>query len=272
MTQQSKENGTGSTSEPLAGRGAVITGGGRGIGEAIARRLAADGAGVVISARSKDEIEALAESLRRDGHRATAVACDVTDPEQIQGLLEQANRDLGQVDILVNNAGVASSAPLKAVTLEEWNRLFSVNATGTFLGTQAFLPEMVARGWGRVVNVASIAGKMGAPYISAYAASKHAVIGFTRSVALEVAAKGVTVNAVCPGYVRTEMSETTVRNIVAKTGLDAEQARRNLETMSPQGRIFEADEVAHLVSSLCDPRARGVNGQAVVLDGGALQS
>jgi NAD(P)-dependent dehydrogenase (short-subunit alcohol dehydrogenase family) len=144
--------------------------------------------------------------------------------------------------------------------------------TGTFLCTQAFLPGMLERGWGRVVNVASIAGKSGAAYISAYAATKHAVVGFTRALAVEVAAKGVTVNAVCPGYVETEMVTGSVANIVAKTGITPEQAREHMRRTSPQNRLFSADEVAYLVLSLCDERARGVNGQSLVLDGGAVQA
>ncbi len=256
----------------LEDKRAVITGGGRGIGAAVARMLAAEGASVVVSARSRDQIDAVAQKLRDAGHRAAAIACDVTRADDVEQLARESIELLGGVDIVVNNAGIAAAAPLKAVTLDDWNRIIAVNATGTFLCTQAFLPGMLERGWGRVVNVASVAGKMGAPYISAYAASKHAVIGFTRSVAAEVAAKGVTVNAVCPGYVATGMTETTVANITGKTRLSEEQARQQLEAMSPQQRIFEPEEVAYQVLALCDPRARGVNGQAVVLDGGTLQS
>jgi len=260
-------------SKRLEGKSAVITGGGRGIGVAVARILAAEGASVVVSARSLDQIEEVAAELRADGHRAWAVACDVTDPEQVAALRDASAEQLGGgADVLVNNAGIASSAPLKSITLDDWNRILAVNATGTFLCTQSFLPAMVEKGWGRVVNVASVAGKMGAPYISAYAASKHAVIGFTRAVAAEVASRGVTVNAVCPGYVETGMTEETVARITKKTGITAEQARKHLLDMSPQGRIFEAEEVAYQVLVLCDPRARGVNGQALVLDGGAVQS
>ena len=251
---------------------AVVTGGGRGIGTAIAHALAAEGAAVVVAARSTGEIEATAAALREAGHRAWSVACDVTDPQEVEALRHQAQEKLGGVDVLVNNAGIASSAPLKAIGLEDWNRIFAVNVTGTFRCTQAFLRAMVERGWGRVVNVASVAGKIGAPYISAYAASKHAVVGFTRSVAAEVALTGVTVNAVCPGYVETAMTVETVERIVRKTGLTAEKARASLEGVSPQGRVFEADEVAYQVLCLCDPRARGVTGQAVVLDGGGVQS
>lgn len=256
----------------LEGKRAVITGGGRGIGAAVAQILAAEGAAVVVSARSKDQIEGIAQELSRQGHQAEAVVCDVTRPEDVEKLARESVDLLGGVDILVNNAGIATSAPLKAVTLEQWNRIFAVNVTGTFLCTQAFLPAMLERGWGRVVNVASVAGKMGAPYISTYAASKHAVIGFTRALAAEVAPKGVTVNAVCPGYVATDMVEESVTRIVEKTGLEQAAARASLENMSPQKRVYQPEEVAYQVLVLCDPRAGGVNGQSVVLDGGTVQS
>jgi len=256
----------------LQGKGAVITGGGRGIGAATARGLAEMGAAVVVAARSREQIDATAAALVAAGHRAWAVPCDVTDAGQVRALAARAGELLGRVDVLVNNAGVAHSAPLKAISLEEWNRLFAVNVTGTFLCTQAMTPGMVAAGWGRVVNVASIAGKMGAPYISAYASTKHAVIGFTRAVAAELAARGVTVNAVCPGYVDTEMTTESVARIVGKTGIAPDQALEFMRRTSPQNRLFTADEVAFLIASLCDPRAGGINGQAVVLDGGAVQS
>ncbi len=164
---------------------AVITGGGRGIGAAVARALAGEGAAVVVAARSEGEIDAVARELRDAGGRAWAVRCDVTDPASVEALRAAAEERLGGVDVLVNNAGVGHSAPLEKTSLEVWQRIFAVNVTGTFLCTRAFLPAMIEAGWGRVVNVASIAGKMGAPYISAYAASKHAVVGFTRSVAAE---------------------------------------------------------------------------------------
>lgn len=256
----------------LAGRGAVVTGGGRGIGAAVARALAGAGAAVVVSARSADEIEAVAAELRESGGDAWAATCDVADPEQVEALAATAVERLGAVDVLVNNAGFAASAPLASQTLEEWDRLLRVNATGTFLCTRALLPAMVERGWGRVVNIASIAGKVGAPYIAAYAASKHAVVGFTRSVAAEVATTGVTVNAVCPGYVDTPMTEASVARIVEKTGRDADEVQRRLRAMSPQRRLMESGEVAWLTLVLCDPRAKGVTGQALVLDGGGVQS
>ena len=235
----------------------VVTGGGRGIGAAVAKALAAEGAAVVVAARSGAEIDATAEALRAAGHRAWAVACDVTDPAAVERLREEAESALGGVDVLINNAGIGHSAPLPAIRLEDWNRIFAVNVTGTFLCTQAFLPAMVERGWGRVINVASVAGKIGAPYISAYAASKHAVVGFTRSIAAEVAKAGVTVNAVCPGFVETEMVSEAVERITRKTGMSADEARANLERNSPQERVFAAEEVAYQVLCLCDPRAPG---------------
>lgn len=223
----------------------------------------------MVSARTVEEIESVARSLAQP---SWAIACDVSDPEQIEHLFDTATSKLGQVDILINNAGIAKSSPLKSTTLDDWNRIFSVNSTSAFLCTKAFLPAMIGQGWGRIVNVASIAGKVGAPYIAAYAASKHAVIGFTRAVAAEVATTGVTVNAVCPGYVDTPMTDYSVANIVEKTGVSREKIIADLEQMSPQNRMMEAGEVAYLVLTLCDPRAKGINGQAVVLDGGAVQS
>ena len=254
----------------LEGKGAVVTGGGRGIGAAVAGELARAGAAVVVAARSAEEVERVASLLRGEGHRAWAVRCDVTDAARVAELGRAAREHLGRVDVLVNNAGVAASAPLKSVEPEDWERIFAVNVRGTYLCTREFLPDMLAAGWGRVINVASIAGLSGAAYISAYAASKHAVIGFTRSLAAEVAAEGVTVNAVCPGYVDTPMTDGSVAHIAAKTGLSADDARERLKRMSPQRRLFEPEEVAYLALCLADPRAKGVNGQAIVLDGGAL--
>ena len=256
----------------LEGRGAVVTGGSRGIGEAVTRELVARGCHVLVCARGLESAEDLAAALRSEGARVWAAACDVSDPAAIERLAEVAAQRLGAVDILVNNAGIAPSGPFKSLTLEEWERVFAVNSTGTFLTTRAFLPAMREAGWGRVVNIASIAGKVGAPYIAAYSASKHAVVGFTRSVAAEVAADGVTVNAVCPGYVDTPMTTESVANIVGKTGLSEEEALAFMKKTSPQGRLIAPEEVAFLAATLCDPRAYGINGQAIVLDGGGVQT
>jgi NAD(P)-dependent dehydrogenase (short-subunit alcohol dehydrogenase family) len=256
----------------LEDRAAVVTGGGRGIGAATARALAAAGARVVVSARTAAEIDGVRDQLVGQGHRVWSIPCDVTEPEQVESLAAQARQTLGPVQILVNNAGVASSAPLKDLALAEWQRLMAVNATAPFLCTRAFMPGMLEAGWGRVINVASIAGKVGAPYIAGYCASKHAVVGFTRAVAAEVAADGVTVNAVCPGYVDTPMTARSVAKIASKTGRSEAEARAHLHSISPQNRLLEAEEVASLIVSLCQPAARGINGQAIVLDGGTVQS
>ncbi len=253
----------------LDGRRAVVTGGGRGIGAATARALAERGARVVVAARSTAEIEAVATALTSGGARAWAVRVDVSDPASVQSLFEEAERTLGGVDILVNNAGVASAAPVRRLELDEWNRALTVNATGPFLLSKAVLPGMLERGWGRIVTVASVAALRGASYIAAYAASKHAVLGFTRSLAAEVAAAGITANAICPGYVDTAMTEASIANITRKTGLSEEQALQALLDTTPQRRLITPREVAAAVAFLCDDEARGINGQTIVLDGGA---
>ncbi len=249
----------------LKNKCAVVTGGSRGIGAAVSRALAAAGATVIVAARSQPSIDALVSEL---GDSARGVICDVADPASIDALAESA----GVVDILVNNAGIGFSAPIRALTLEDWNRVMAINATGTFLCTQAFLSGMAERGWGRVVNVASVAATVGGPYIAAYAASKHAVLGFTRSAAYEVARAGVTVNAVCPGYVDTEMTRSSVANIVAKTELDEQLALEKILAANPQQRLLSADEVAAQVVWLCDDASSGVNGQAIVINGGGMLS
>ena len=249
---------------------AVVTGGGRGIGAAVARALAEAGASVVVASRTEGDIEQLASKLRAEGHQAWSVVCDVSDPQSIRELAISATDRLERVDILVNAAGIASSAPLHKLTLEDWNRVISVNATGTFLCTQAFISGMVERKWGRVVNVASVAGLSGSRYIAAYSASKHAVIGFTRCAAAEVAQHGVTVNAVCPGFVDTDMTAESLDRIVESTGISRDDALAAILDTTPQRRLFEPEEVAHAVLSLCDEKAKGINGQAIVLDGGGL--
>lgn len=251
----------------LGGRGAVVTGGGRGIGAAVARALVEAGAAVVVAARTEEEIERVATELRAAGGAARALRCDVTDPDSVGALAREATECLGRVDILVNNAGVAHSAPVIDLTLEDWNRTFAVNATGTFLCTRAFLPAMMESRWGRVVNVASVAGVSGARYIAAYAASKHAVVGFTRCAAADVAAHGVTVNAVCPGYVDTEMTRASIERIASKTGRSETEALAAILGASTQRRLIEPGEVAGAVLDLCREEASGDNGQAIVIIG-----
>lgn len=254
----------------LKGRHAIVTGGGRGIGRVAALDLAGAGANVTVSARTAAEIEAVAAEIREAGSRGLAHPADVGRPENVRALFAAARTALGPVDILVNAAGVAPSALVTRTTDEVWNSTLAINLSGSFYGLREALPEMLERGWGRVVNVASIAGKTGYPYIAAYAASKHGLLGLTKCAALEVADKGVTVNAVCPGYVDSPMTDSGVARMAQKTGRPPAEIRRHLENMSPQKRLFTSEEVSALILFLCGDAARGITGQALSLDGGTV--
>lgn len=254
----------------LTGRVAVVTGGGRGIGREIARALAAEGAKVAVTARTAGEIDAVAAEIREGGGEALALPLDVSDSAAVREVFGRIRADLGAVDILVNNAGIARSALVWRTDDDLWRSTIETNLSGTFYCMREALGPMVERKWGRVINISSIAGKVGSMYISAYSASKHAVIGLTRSAALEVATHGVTVNAICPGYVDTPMTDGSIVTIVEKTGIDASLARRRLEEMSPQKRVMTVEEIAFLALMLTRDEARGVNGQAINLEGGGV--
>ena len=256
----------------LSGRIALVTGGGRGIGRAVALSLATAGVDVAVTARSTKELDETAAAIRALGRRAEAITCDVTERPQVDAMIARVRTALGDPLILVNNAGIAGSAKLADTTDEMWDRMLRVNATGAFYCTRAVLPMMLQAKWGRVVNIASVAAKAGGLYIAAYTASKHALLGLTRAVAAEVAARGITVNALCPGYVDTEMTDASAANIVKRTGHTEQDARKILEGFSPQGRLMTAPEVAALATYLCSEVARGINGQSLVIDGGAVQA
>jgi NAD(P)-dependent dehydrogenase (short-subunit alcohol dehydrogenase family) len=256
---------------PLGDAHAVVTGGGRGIGLAIATRLAALGASVSLLGRDRSR---LYDAIQRMPERTTADAhvCDVADPDSVQAAFDAIARTGRKVSILVNNAGRAQSAKLGATTDALWNELLAVNLTGTFLCTRAALPSLLEARAGRIVNVASTAGLVGYPYVAAYCAAKHGVIGLTRALALECAGSRVTVNAVCPGYTDTDLVREAVANIVAKTGRTTAEARSALAARNPQKRLVTADEVAATVAWLCLPESQSVTGQAVAVAGGEVMT
>lgn len=255
----------------LEGKVALITGGGRGIGRAVAFALAREGASIAVLARTAEQVASVATEIESAcGVETMHAVCDVSSAESVECAFASVRERFGRVDILVNNAGIAESAPLVKTSDELWQRHLAINLNGTFYCTRAALASMLERGWGRVINIASIAGKTGAPYIAAYTASKHAVVGLTRSVALEVATRGVTVNAICPGYVETEMAAHAIENITAKTGKTLDEAREILNQMSPQNRLITPEEVAALALLLASEEGRGINGQAINVDGGSV--
>jgi NAD(P)-dependent dehydrogenase (short-subunit alcohol dehydrogenase family) len=254
---------------PLAGRHALVTGASRGIGAAIAAALVADGVRVSLLGRDAGNLQRVSEDLG-GGDRAFPIVADVTDPESVQSAFAAARARFGAVHLLVNNAGQAASAKFTDTDEALWNRLIGVNLTGTYLATRQAVPDMLSAGFGRIVNIASIAGLRGAAYISAYATSKHAVIGLTRSLALEYATRNITVNAVCPGFVDTDMVKNAIANIKRKTGRSDSEALAALIATNPQQRLVEPREVADTVMWLCRPGSESVTGQSIVLAGGEV--
>jgi 3-hydroxybutyrate dehydrogenase len=254
----------------LAGKRALVTGGGRGIGRAVALDLARAGVAVAVASRTAPERDAVAAEVQALGARSAAVPCDVSRADDVREMFRQARAALGGIDILVNGAGIAPSAPLVKTSDELWRSAIETNLSGAFYCLREALPEMAQRGWGRAVNVASIAGKTGQPYIAAYSASKHGLLGLTKVAALEMAEHGVTVNAVCPGYVDTPMTDAGVARMAEKTGRPAAEIRKRIEDMSPQKRLVSSEEVAALVLYLCGDAARGITGQALSIDGGTV--
>ncbi|MDB5900395.1 MAG: short-chain dehydrogenase/reductase [Ramlibacter sp.] len=251
----------------LHGKHALVTGAARGIGAAIARTLAAEGATLTLLGRNEASLQALAREL--PGQHGIVVA-DIADPGQVDAAFARARDERGTVHILVNNAGQAESAPLVRTSLELWQRMLAVNLTGTFLCSQAVLPHMLAAGGGRIVNIASTAAQKGYAYVSAYVAAKHGVLGLTRSLALEVARKGITVNAVCPGYTDTDILRDSVANVVARTGRSEREALAEFAAGNPQARIVQPQEVADAVRWLCGDGAASVTGQAISVSGGEV--
>jgi 3-hydroxybutyrate dehydrogenase len=245
----------------LAGKRALVTGGGRGIGAAIARALAAAGARVLVCGRTKPDLDAVAAEIGGD-----AVGVDLADRAATDAMLA----GVGQIDVLVNNAGVAESAPLERTEDAMWDRILELDATAPFRVTRALAPAMIKAGFGRIINVASNAGVSGYGYSAAYCAAKHAMVGMTRALAIDLARTGVTINALCPGWVETRLADEAVARIAAKTGRSEDEARAQLAQMSPQRRMITPEEVAHAALMLCGHGARGIHGQTIVIDGGAV--
>jgi len=256
--------------ESIEGRVALVTGGGRGIGRSIALALAQAGAHVAVAARSVPELEAVADEVTRLGRRAFFFPLDVSDRAQLAGAPAQVAAALGPVDILVNNAGLHASAPLHKQDDATWDAIMAVNLTAPMVLTRACLPHLYQQGWGRIVNVASVAGKIGLKYGSAYAASKHGLIGLTRSWALEAARKGVTVNAICPSWTETRMLDDAVAAVAAATGRSEVEARAAVLSSNPIGRAALPEEVAELAVLLA--RSPIITGQAVHVDGGEVMA
>ena len=251
--------------EHLDGRHAVVTGGGSGIGRAISERLAALGATVTIMGRNQDRLAATAEDID-----AAAIPCDVTSEAAVAQAFAEAAERFGPVAILVNNAGGAESAPFAKMSHAQFTAMLDVNLVSAFLCCQAVLPGMLEAGEGRIVCVASTAGLKGYAYVAGYCAAKHGVIGLTRALALEVALKGITVNAVCPGYTDTDLVAHAVDNISAKTGRSRDDVLADLIKDNPQGRLVEPDEVASTVAWLCAPTSAAITGQAIAVAGGEV--
>jgi NAD(P)-dependent dehydrogenase (short-subunit alcohol dehydrogenase family) len=248
---------------------ALVTGASRGIGAAIAAALVADGVRVSLLGRDAGSLEQVATQLGAD-RAAVAITTDVTDSAAVLNAFTMAHSHFGPVQLLVNNAGQAHSAKFADTDEALWNRLIAVNLNGTYLCSRRAIPDMLEGGFGRIVNIASTAGLHGGSYISAYASSKHAVIGLTRSLALEYATRNITVNAVCPGYVDTDMTRETIANIMRKTGRSEDEARAALVATNPQRRLVDPREVAATVMWLCRPGSESVTGQSIVLAGGEV--
>lgn len=255
------------TPGPLHQRHALVTGASRGIGAEIARMLAAEGARITLLGRRLATLQALAAELPGE---IQVVVADVADAAAVQAAFATARERHGPVTVLVNNAGQAGSAPILKTTAKLWQQMLDVNLSGSFHCIQAALPQMLEAGWGRIVNIASTAGLTGYPYVSAYAAAKHGVIGLTRSLALELARQPITVNAVCPGYTETDIVRESIANVVRKTGRSEAEAREHFTATNPQGRLVQPQQVADTVRWLCGEAAAAVTGQAISVSGGEV--
>ena len=256
----------------LNGKVVLVTGGGRGIGRAIALAFAAEKSRLVITGRTATALEQAATEIAGHGAELMAVACDVTEKIQVENLQREIESRFGTVQILVNNVGIAPAAPFLEMPDSLWEEVLRVNLSAAYNCCKAFLTPMIAARWGRIINIASTVARIAYPQIAAYATSKHAVLGLTRSLAMETARSGVTVNAVCPGYVNTELTRDNARRLAEKRGQSLDEALASLAASCPQRRLIEPEEVAYVTLMLASESARGITGQAIQVDGGAVMA
>lgn len=255
----------------MDGKRVLITGAGRGIGRDLSLGFARAGATVVVSARSTAELNALESEIAETGGRAKVYPCDVTDVSAVEAMRDTIVEELGGLDILINNAGIADSHKFVTHPDELWHRIIAVNLTGVYSVTKAFAPGMLEHGWGRIINMASVASKVGGKYIAAYTASKHGVLGLTRALAVELGPQ-VTVNAICPGYVDTPMTDGGVATMVERTGMTEDEVVAILTKHTVQKRLIEPEELTALALYLASEAAAGVTGQSIVVDGGGIMA